>query len=53
MTNSNPTQAQLILARLEETPGEWVAMTDLGYTAGCWAVHSSIAEIRKGGRSRI
>lgn len=48
--NTSPTQTQAILARLEQTPGEWVSMTELGSVAGCWAVHSRIAEIRKGGR---
>ena len=42
-----PTQARSILARLEQSPNEWVAMTELGKYAGCWAVHSRIAEIRE------
>jgi hypothetical protein len=46
MSNTNPTQAQAILSRLEMSRGEWVAMTELGKYAGCWAVHSRIAEIR-------
>lgn len=46
MPNTSPTQTKAILSRLEMSPGEWVAMTELGKFAGCWAVHSRIAEIR-------
>jgi len=41
----NDTIAETLLARR----GEWVPMTQLGRAAGCWAVHSRIADLRKRG----
>ena len=46
---SRPTQNDLILARLMRTPGEWVSMPDLAEAAGCYAVHSRIADLRADG----
>lgn len=40
-------QNAAILAALQARPGEWVPMTTLGEVAGCWAVHSRCADLRK------
>lgn len=36
-----------ILAALRAEAGQWVSMTTLGAIAGCWAVHSRCADLRK------
>ena len=43
------TQTQMVLQRLMASPNEWVRMTELGRFAGCWAVHSRIADCRRAG----
>jgi len=45
--NTNPTQAQLVLAKLQEFPNQWVAMPLLAEVSRAFAVHSRIAELRK------
>lgn len=40
-------QNAAVLAALEARRGEWVPMTTLGDVAGCWAVHSRCADLRK------
>lgn len=43
-------QEEIILAVLQHShPGHWVSMKYLGNVAGCWAVHSRIAGLRKKG----
>lgn len=43
-------QENTILEILQHSiPGHWVSMTHLGNCAGCWAVHSRIAGLRKKG----
>lgn len=44
-----PRQADLVLARLRETPGEWVPMPELGRVSDSMNVHSRIDELRHGG----
>lgn len=39
---------EIILNALEKSGG-WVPMTSLGNFAGCWAVHSRIADLRRKG----
>jgi hypothetical protein len=48
-SNSNPTQAQAILSRLQQSPGEWVGMPELAEVSGAYAVHSRAAQLRKEG----
>lgn len=40
-------QCDLILARLKETPGEWVPMPELFRVSGAFAVHSRVSDLRK------
>lgn len=47
--NSEPTQAELILARLRRTPGQDVPMPELAAVSGAYAVHSRVAELRGDG----
>jgi hypothetical protein len=49
MTNTNPSQASLILAELQRRPGVNVPMPDLVRVSGAFAVHSRVAELRKRG----
>lgn len=42
-------QCALILARLELTPGEWVAMPELARLSGSYVIHSRIADLRQRG----
>ena len=45
-------QNDLILARLNRTPGEWVSMPELVAVSGSYNVHSRIDELRhKGGHA--
>ena len=44
--NSNPSQATLVLNRLQQTPNEWVPMPELVEACGGYAVHSRISELR-------
>lgn len=44
--NTNPSQADKVLAKLKETPGEWVEMPELARACGGFAVHSRISELR-------
>ena len=48
-SNREPRQADLILARLQQTPGEWVPMPELYRCSGAYAVHSRISELRDDG----
>lgn len=43
---SEPTQNDLILARLQETPGEWVSMPELCDVAGSLNCHTRINDLR-------
>lgn len=45
--NNNPSQADKILKRLQETPNEWVPMPELAQISGAYAVHSRITNLRK------
>ena len=47
--NTNPSQADKILRRLQFTADIWVGMPDLSQVSGAYAVHSRIAELRKRG----
>jgi hypothetical protein len=42
-------EVEKILARLQESPGEWVAMPELYRVSGAFAVHSRISDLRKRG----
>jgi hypothetical protein len=42
-------QCDLILARLVNTPGEWVPMPALARISGAYAIHSRIADLRRRG----
>lgn len=44
-------QCDIILAQLKAQAGQWVSMTTLGMAAGCWAVHSRIADLRRKGHA--
>lgn len=44
---SASSQSGIIYKTLKKRIGKWVSMVDLGNKAGCWAVHSRIADIRK------
>lgn len=41
------TQNDLVLARLQECPGEWVSLPVLISASGAYAVHSRISDLRK------
>jgi len=45
-TGAGASQCDKILARLKETPGEWVPMPELYRVSGAMAVHSRIADLR-------
>ena len=49
VTAAGTSQVELILARLQETPGKWVAMHLLGHASGAYAVHSRISDLRRQG----
>ena len=49
LTGSGLSQCDAILAALEYERGHWVPMPDLARIAGCYAVHSRIAELRARG----
>ena len=40
-------QADKILERLLQTPGEWVPMPELYQVSGAFAVHSRVSDLRK------
>ena len=44
-----PTQNDLILARLKETPGEWVSMPELCEKAKSLSCHTRINDLRHAG----
>jgi hypothetical protein len=48
--NTNPSQAKLVLAKLQEFPNQWVPMPLLAEVSDAYAVHSRISELRKIGR---
>ena len=43
------TQNSMILARLSETPGEWVSLPELHRVSGAYAIHSRAANLRAAG----
>jgi hypothetical protein len=45
------TQCAIILARLQAARGAWVPMVELAAEAGCYAVHSRIADLRRRGHN--
>jgi len=45
--SSASTQNEIIFTRLQQTPNEWVEMTELARLAGCFAVNSRMADIRR------
>ena len=47
------TQCDLILDRLQETPGEWVAMPALVRVSGSYVIHSRIADLRARGHRNL
>lgn len=49
MTNSNPSQSDLILAVLTANRGEWCSMPELAMASHSCNIHSRIAELRKRG----
>lgn len=55
MTTTHPSaaaglsQCDLILGRLEQTPGEWVPMPALARVSRAYAVHSRVADLRSRG----
>jgi hypothetical protein len=55
MTTTHPiqstgeTQCERVLARLKESPGEWVPMPALVRVSGSYVIHSRIADLRKRG----
>lgn len=48
-TNTHPSQSAQILTLLRERSGQWVPMPDLCARANAFAVHSRVAELRRGG----
>lgn len=46
---SGTSQCAKILARLKETPGQWVEMPDLVNVSGSYNIHSRISDLRKRG----
>ena len=44
-------QCAVILRVLSVSPGRWVPMPELAEAAGCYAVHSRIADLRKRGHA--
>lgn len=48
-TGAGLSQCDRILAELESKRGDWVPMPNLAHIAGCFAVHSRIADLRKRG----
>ncbi len=51
MTSKSPSQADIILAELEEHRGEWVSMKRLYQIAESHAVNSRVADLRKRGHN--
>lgn len=50
---AEPRQADLILARLQESPGHWVSMPELGRISDSMNVHSRIDQLRHQGGHHI
>ena len=50
-TGAGTSQCDRILAWLENSRGHWVPMPYLAEAAGCFAVHSRIADLRKRGHN--
>ena len=46
MSNSNPSQADIVLGVLQQFQGKWVAMPLLSDASGAYAIHSRISELR-------
>jgi hypothetical protein len=51
LTPSRLSQNDKILARLRETPGQWVAMPDLVLASDSFNIHSRISDLRKRGHT--
>lgn len=49
--SSGVSQCAVILGVLCANPGRWVPMPKLAQAAGCYAVHSRIADLRKRGHT--
>lgn len=45
--STGTSQCALILARLQQTPGEWVPMPALARVSGAYAVHSRVNDLRR------
>ena len=50
-TGAGLSQCDKILARLRQTPGDWVSEPDLLAVSGSHAVHARIGDLRKRGRT--
>jgi hypothetical protein len=51
--SAEPRQADLVLARLQESPGEWVSMPELARISGSMNIHSRIDQLRHQGGHHI
>lgn len=49
--STGATQCEQILARLELSPGGWVAMPELARLSGAYAVHSRVSDLRRNGHA--
>lgn len=49
--SAGASQCDRILRVLSVSPGRWVPMPELAEAAGCYAVHSRIADLRKRGHA--
>jgi hypothetical protein len=45
MTSSD-SQCAIILARLQQTPGQWVSMPELAHLSGSYNIHTRIDDLR-------
>ena len=51
--SAEPRQADLVLARLQKSPGEWVSMPELAEISGSMNIHSRIDQLRHEGGHHI
>lgn len=49
LSAAGASQCDLILARLDAAPGQWIPMPELWRVSGAFAVHSRIADLRRRG----
>lgn len=49
--SAGESQCAVILRILSASPGRWVPMPELAQAAGCYAVHSRVADLRKRGHT--